>query len=677
MPTKYIIVTGGVLSGLGKGVATASLGAILTMMGVTRFTIKKLDPYLNVDPGTMNPIEHGEVFVTQDGAETDLDIGYYERFANIHATSRNSTSSGKLFQRLLERERNGDFLGHTVQMIPHFTNELKAFIRQDEEQYDAILCEIGGSVGDIEAMAFYEALRQLRVDVGGGNFALVHLTYLVHYRASNELKTKPAQNAIRELMQTGLQPDILLCRTEQDTGETASEQDASQLSSPTQPSQPVLPSSVRHKLSQFCSRIVHAPNVHSIYQIPLQFVRQGMHTHLHTLLQVGTAPEHVQLHTTPWTRLEHTLQRLYPTPSPCSQPLAHLPMASCPLASRPLASRQRLVTIAIVGKYVQLHDAYCSLLEAVHHAAWMLSGGPGEHTHVDHPPPFSSAQTPPIRIQFVWYDARAPPSNRRAFLERVDAVIVPGGFGATGLNEIVDCLTDVRALNLPTLGICLGMQLMVVEYLRNVGGMVRAVTEEMVGTGTETIDSETETANVVVGLMEQWETEHLPKHLPKTTTTATPSKTTTRNRATPKGGTMRLGNYTVHLTPGTLAHSLYPATPNISNNTPNNTPTNSSSGFAPYSSHSSHFSHSSHSPQTTTTTCTERHRHRYEVKPACVSTLEENGMCVSGQRDGLVEVVEVANNSYYLGCQFHPEYRSSPFAPHPLFVGLLRAVVGK
>ena len=648
MPTKYIIVTGGVLSGLGKGVATASLGAILTMMGVTRFTIKKLDPYLNVDPGTMNPIEHGEVFVTQDGAETDLDIGYYERFANIHATSRNSTSSGKLFQRLLERERNGDFLGHTVQMIPHFTNELKAFIRQDEEQYDAILCEIGGSVGDIEAMAFYEALRQLRVDVGGGNFALVHLTYLVHYRASNELKTKPAQNAIRELMQTGLQPDILLCRTEQDTTEAAPKS--------SQSSQPVLPSSVRQKLSQFCSRIVHAPNVHSIYQIPLQFVRQGMHTHLHTLLQVGTAPETVQLHTTPWTRLEHTLQRLYPSPLPSSR-------------LQPIASRQRLVTVAIVGKYVQLHDAYCSLLEAVHHAAWMLSSnGP--------------KQTPPIRIQFVWYDARSPPTNRRAFLERVDAVIVPGGFGATGLNEIVDCLTYVRALNLPTLGICLGMQLMVVEYLRTVGGMVRAVTEEMISTGTETIVSETETANVVVGLMEQWETEHSPTHspthspkqLPTTTTLTmnpTPSKSTTRNRSTPKGGTMRLGNYTVHLTPGTLAHSLYPATPNTSNNTPHDTPTIS------FSTSSSHFSHSSHSSQTTTTTCTERHRHRYEVKPACVSTLEENGMCVSGQRDGLVEVVEVANNSYYLGCQFHPEYRSSPFAPHPLFVGLLRAVVGK
>lgn len=624
MPTKYIIVTGGVLSGLGKGVATASLGAILTMMGVTRFTIKKLDPYLNVDPGTMNPIEHGEVFVTQDGAETDLDIGYYERFANIHATSRNSTSSGKLFQRLLERERNGDFLGHTVQMIPHFTNELKAFIRQDENQYDVILCEIGGSVGDIEAMAFYEALRQLRVDVGGGNFALVHLTYLVHYRASNELKTKPAQNAIRELMQTGLQPDILLCRTEQDTTEAAPK-----------PSQPVLPSSVRQKLSQFCSRIVHTPNVQSIYQIPLQFVRQGMHTHLHTLLQVGTAPETVQLHTTPWTRLEHTLQRLYPSPVPSSR-------------LQPLASRQHLVTVAIVGKYVQLHDAYCSLLEAVHHAAWMLSSN-------------GSKQTPPIRIQFVWYDARAPPSNRRAFFERVDAVIVPGGFGTTGLDEMVDCLTYVRALNLPTLGICLGMQLMVVEYLRNVGGMVRAVTEEMMGTGK--MDTATETANVVVGLMEQWDTEHLSNHLSNL------SKTTTRNRSTPKGGTMRLGNYTVHLTPGTLVHSLYPSTANTVHDTPSHS---SSAPIRPRAS-----SQASQSPQDTTTTCIERHRHRYEVKPACVATLEKNGMCVSGQRDGLVEVVEVANNSYYLGCQFHPEYRSSPFAPHPLFVGLLRAVVGK
>lgn len=558
MPPHYVIVTGGVLSGLGKGVATASLGALFGMMGF-RCTLKKLDPYLNVDPGTMNPVEHGEVFVTHDGAETDLDLGYYERFAGIRASKYNSTSSGQLFQRLLERERKGDFLGKTVQMVPHFTDELQAFIERDADAYDVVLCEIGGSVGDIEAMAFYEALCRLRAKVGPARFALVHLVYVVHYLASDEFKTKPAQNAIRDLMRTGLTPDVLVCRFEHPTCE-------------------VLPADVKAKLQQHCAQIVDAPNVASIYDIPLRFVAQGLPAFFRRRFALAQAvPVDIRRWKAVSTRIAVSAQNNAPP-----------------------------VRVALVGKYVQLHDAYCSLLEAVFHAS--LADG--------------------VRrvVEYVWVDARTleaeiqgrPEAERRAHvraaLDGVDAVLVPGGFGATGLEAIVACLREAREAGIPTLGICLGMQLLVVEWVRHVMGNAKAVSEEWEAAGTTSTLQSSSRSDVVVGLLEGMDTAKL-------------------------GGTMRLGSHPVELRPGSHVHALYDRQP----------------------------------------TTHERHRHRYEVQPAYVPTLEKSGLRVSGHRDGLVEVVERADagRPLYVGCQFHPEYTSSPFAPHPLVVGWLRAAVGK
>lgn len=531
-PTKYIIVTGGVLSGLGKGVATASIGAVLKMMHSSiRITIKKLDPYLNVDPGTMNPREHGEVFVTHDGTETDLDVGYYERFTGIRADARNSTSSGKLFQKLIARERRGDFLGKTVQMIPHFTDEMKSFIRQDEDQYDVILCEIGGSVGDIEAMAFYEALRQLKMDVGTQQFTLVHLTYLVHYKASDELKTKPAQNSIRTLMQTGLPPDILLCRTENPMDE--------------------LPDAVIRKLRPYCARLIWAPNLTSIYNIPLQFIRQGLHTHLSQLLQL---PAVAVPDVSKWARFENQL-----------------------------SARTSTCTIAIVGKYVELNDAYCSLLDALCHASNR-------------------------RIRFKWFDTLAPPDIPPFFVD-VDAVLVPGGFGARGLNAMVDCLHYARVQKLPTLGICLGMQMMVIEFLRHRCDRPDAVSAE---------HEESSAKDEVIGLLSEWEENGKQHHVDHST----------------KGGSMRLGDFSIRVRVDSLLHDLYHGN----------------------------------------TTIVERHRHRYEVCPKAVPIIEAGGMRVVAHRDGLVEAVEVPAHPFYVGCQYHPEYRSSPFAPHPVFVGFLNAI---
>ena len=541
----YVIVTGGVLSGLGKGVVTASLGALFRMMGL-RCTLKKLDPYLNVDPGTMNPVEHGEVFVTEDGAETDLDIGYYERFAGITATNANSTSSGKIYQRLLDRERQGDFLGKTVQMIPHFTDELQSFIQKDAEHYDVVLCEIGGSVGDIEAMPFYEALRQLRLSVGPSRFVLVHLTYIVHYCASNEFKTKPAQNAIRELMQTGLTPDILVCRSEH-------------------PEISALPLHVRTKLQQFCGRVVEAPNVDNIYEIPMRFVDQGVDTYFQEHLQCTT---HMTINTSLWKTLNTRMQQSVSTKS---------------------------IVIAIVGKYVQLHDAYCSLLEAIFHASI-------------HP----SVQ---CRIEYKWIDARTLETQLyqksdseqyslvKSALESAQAVIVPGGFGSTGLEAMIQCLRVARTEGIPTFGICLGMQLMVVEWIRHVTGNMNVISEEW-----EVDDEQSkQTSITVVG------------RLPNLDNSA-------------MGGTMRLGSHQVTLRKGSDAYRIYQ--------------------------HKIHIK--------------ERHRHRYEVKPEWVPVLEKSGLRVSGHREGLVEIVEqVDHHPWYVGCQFHPEYISTPFNPHPLVVDWL------
>jgi CTP synthase len=522
--TKYIFITGGVISGLGKGVTTASVGALLKAMGITNIMIKKLDPYLNIDPGTINPIEHGEVFVTKDGYETDLDLGYYERFTQIQISCQNSTSSGKLYQSLFERERRGDFLGKTIQMIPHFTDEIKRFITNCHEQYDIILCEIGGCVGDIEAMAFYEALRQLRNEE---ETLFIHLTYLVYYSSSKELKTKPTQNALKALMSCGIIPDILVCRSEY----------------------PIQESIIR-KLSLYSnipySRIIKAINTKTIYQIPLLFYKQGVHE------QIGT-------HFSISSKIDMTLwKNIY----------------------NKFLNRTTTIKIAIIGKYVELRDSYCSLLEALFHSALFLD----------------------IIVEEVWINGRTIPNKKELYkiLSSVDGVIVPGGFGNTGIKTIIDSIQYVRENNIPFLGICLGLQCAVIEYSRNIVGYTDCGSREF---GDYKY-------NVIAKMIDFTKDEKL-------------------------GGTMRLGSYSIHLKKESLIYTLYKKL-----------------------------------------IIQERHRHRYDVDPIYIKKLEEHGLYCSGRAsNGLVETIELDLHfhPFFIATQFHPEFESSIFKPHPLFIGLLQA----
>ena len=400
--TKYIFVTGGVISGLGKGVTSASIGAILQMLGEKNITIKKLDPYLNVDAGTMNPIEHGEVFVTDDGTETDLDLGYYERFLEINTSRHNSSSSGKLYQKLIEKERNGDYLGKTVQMIPHFTNIIKEFICYNPGNYEYIICEIGGSVGDIEAMAFYEALRQLKNDVGVNNSLFIHLTYLVYYPTTNELKTKPTQNTIRDLQQVGITPDILICRSDIP-----------------------IPKKIKEKLSLHTNlpikNIIGATNSHSIYHVPLNFISEGLHFILLEKLNTKT-----NLNTLKWKSLNSKIISLNP---------------------------KKKLTIGILGKYTELNDSYKSLLEALFHSGIYYE----------------------YKIYIHWINSRNDDSIQ---FGQIDGMIIPGGFGITGIESMISGIQQSREKKIPTLGICLGMQLMIIEFFRNVVGYKDAGSEE-------------------------------------------------------------------------------------------------------------------------------------------------------------------------------------------------------
>ncbi len=542
---KYVIITGGVVSGLGKGVVSASIGSIFTMMGL-KVNIKKMDPYLNVDPGTLNPIEHGEVFVTKDGTEADLDLGYYERFTNIVTTKSNSTSSGKMFKNLLEKERNGSFLGKTVQMIPHFTNEIKSFIQKDAHNYDIIICEIGGSIGDIEAMPFYEALRQLRSELNLSDFLLVHLTYIVFFEATKEFKTKPAQNAIRELMKTGLCPDVLICRHENN-----------------------IPEYTIDKLRQYCKHIIDIPNVDTIYKIPMMFIRQNIHLFFSKHFELK---DEIIMNTEKWSKIE---KRIIET-----------------------TNSSKTITVGIIGKYVELEDAYCSLLEAIYHAS----------IHIK------------CKICYEWIDCRnlekelkiISEKSRYSFIcskmRNINAIIIPGGFGNTGIEAMIDCVHVARKLNIPTLGICLGLQVMVAEWLRNVCDIKGASSEEW------DTDKCNDKSTKVIGLLEGQNTNKL-------------------------GGTMNLGSHDIILNHHSKLYNIYGKKDIIS----------------------------------------ERHRHRYEIKENIINHLESSGMMVSGNRKMLktgkfiVESIEPhdKNQKWYIGCQFHPEYKSSIFNPHPLFVNWL------
>jgi CTP synthase len=529
--TKFIFVTGGVISGIGKGVISASIGAILEASGVERITIKKLDPYLNVDPGTMNPIEHGEVYVTDDSTETDLDLGYYERFTGITTGRSNSTSSGRLLLSLLNKERDGDYLGKTVQFIPHFTNEIQNFIRHDSDKYDVIICEIGGSIGDIEAMAFYESLRQLRNEMGD-SIMFVHVTYLVYYAATNELKTKPTQNAVKELNSSGIYPDILICRTERND---------------------LVTDEIRQKLALHTSvrkdRIMISPNVRSIYEVPVGLVNQNMDSLITQKFHIGTKADMSR-----WIELNEKIDRSF--------------------------NSTNIVKIGIIGKYVELHDAYKSLIEAINHAAF------------DHE----------CRLELVWINCREEQLLSEADLAEIDGFIVPGGFGETGIETMVEYIRRVRELKKPLLGICLGMQMICVEYARNVCKIQNAGSAEM---------GECDHQIVKVMIDEQR-----------------------------LGGTMRLGLHKIHFVGDSNVKAIY-----------------------------NHHN---------ILKCRERHRHRYDVNPIYVDTLMESGLKIVGvSEDNLVEVVEIPDNPFYVGCQFHPEFKSTPMRPHPLFLELIRTSINE
>lgn len=543
--TKYIFVTGGVISGIGKGVISASIGAILKAMDVTRLTIKKLDPYLNVDPGTMNPVEHGEVYVTDDGAETDLDLGYYERFTGLKMSKINSTSSGKLYMKLLDKERSGEFLGKTVQIVPHLTDEIKGFIRAGDHYHDVIICEIGGSIGDIEAMAFYESLRQLRNEMPE-SIMFVHVTYLVNYITTNELKTKPTQNAIKELNSSGIYPDILVCRTE-----NAEKVD----------------DAILNKLAMFTNvpkkRIVISPDVESIYTIPLILQSQELDCRIaeHFKLPIGTT------NMNDWRKLCGSIKSS--------------------------SESDRIVKIGIIGKYVELHDSYKSLIEAIHHAG--------------------IAQQ--CRVELLWINSRHPITHDTLeLLKLAHGFVVPGGFGDTGIENMIQLIHTVRAAHAtkPLLGICLGMQLMCIEFARNVMKLKDAGSAEF-GTYEN---------NIIKIMIDE---EKL-------------------------GGTMRLGSHKVNLDRASLVHNVY------SSNTNENRIYHESNKEVVY----------------------ERHRHRYDVNPEYAQNLDREGLKISGTSDeDLVECIELSTSKsvisrYYVGVQFHPEYKSTPMNPHPLFSELVR-----
>ena len=539
---RFIFITGGVVSSLGKGLASAALGALLQSRGFT-VRLRKLDPYLNVDPGTMSPFEHGEVFVTDDGAETDLDLGHYERFTGVAARNTDSVSSGRIYSNVLEKERRGDYLGKTIQVIPHVTNEIKDFISIGEDEVDFMLCEIGGTVGDIEGLPFFEAIRQFAQEKPLGDCIFMHLTLLPYLAASGELKTKPTQHSVKELRSIGLAPDILLCRSEHP-----------------------IPDKERAKLALFCNvrqdAVIEARDLKSIYEAPLAYHKVGLDRAVLDAFGISPAPQ-PQL-----AKWRDVADRVY---HPDGE-----------------------VRVAIVGKYTQLEDAYKSIAEALTH------GGMSNR----------------VKVRSEWIDSeifeREDPAPH---LERFHAILVPGGFGERGTEGKIKAAEFARTRNIPYFGICLGMQMAVVEAARNLAGLKDA--------GSEEFDHEAgeQRFTHVVYHLKEW---------------VEGNRTIQREATDDKGGTMRLGAYDATLKPGSQVARIYD-----------------------------------------TTSISERHRHRYEVDTQFREILEKNGLVFSGMSpDGrLPEIVELPGHPWYIGVQFHPELKSKPFKPHPLFADFVRAAV--
>jgi CTP synthase len=534
---RYIFITGGVVSSLGKGLASAALGALLQARGYT-VRLRKLDPYLNVDPGTMSPYQHGEVFVTDDGAETDLDLGHYERFTGRPAVREDNITTGRIYQDIINKERRGDFLGATIQVIPHVTNAIKEFVLSGNEHVDFVLVEIGGTVGDIEGLPFFEAIRQLGNDLPRHHAVYVHLTLLPFIPSAGELKTKPTQHSVKELRSIGIQPDILLCRTERE-----------------------IPVEERRKLGLFCnvreSAVIEAHDVASIYDVPQAYHTAGLDKEVLAAFEIEPAPK------PDMNRWNAVTERV------------HNPEGE--------------VTIAIVGKYTGLKDAYKSLIEALSH------GGLANH----------------VRVKLDWIESEIfEADDPSAYLEDVHGILVPGGFGQRGAEGKILAARFARQRKVPYFGICFGMQMAVIEAARSLGGIEDANSTEF-----------GPTREPLVGLMTEW---------------MRGNELQIRANEGDLGGTMRLGAYEAHLRAGSKIAGIYGATE-----------------------------------------ISERHRHRYEVNTAYRERLEEKGLLFAGMSpDGLLpETIEFKDHPWFIGVQYHPELKSRPFAPHPLFASFIAAAV--
>ena len=534
--TKYIFITGGVVSSLGKGLASASIGTLLELRGL-KINFLKFDPYINVDPGTMNPFQHGEVYVTEDGAETDLDLGHYERYTNVKTSKKNNFTTGQIYDAVISKERKGDYLGGTVQVIPHITDEIKSKIFDLAQDVDIVIVEVGGTVGDIESLPFLEAIRQIRGEVGRENSLYIHLTLVPYIEAAGELKTKPTQHSVKELREIGIQPDILLCRTDRP-----------------------LSSDIKSKIALFCNvdkdAVITAKNVQTVYEVPIMFHQEGLDEKIGEKLNIWTGRPNLK----GWERVIKKIK--------------HPRMET---------------TIAVVGKYVGLVESYKSLTEALTH------GGIANDA----------------RVNLKYVDSeQVEKEGPEHFLQEVNGILVPGGFGTRGIEGKIKAIQFARETKIPYFGICLGMQCAVIEISRHCAGLKGANSSEF----------DLHTPHPVIYLMEEWmDRDQVVQR---------------RTADTAKGGTMRLGLYPCRLEEGTLALEAY----------------NKKLIY-------------------------ERHRHRYEFNNTYMDILGKTGLVFSGVSPDkeLVEIVELKDHPWFLGCQFHPEFRSKPMDPHPLFREFIKA----
>ncbi len=537
--TKYIFVTGGVVSSLGKGLAAASIGALLESRGL-KVTFLKLDPYINVDPGTMSPFQHGEVFVTDDGAETDLDLGHYERYTNVVTGQKNNFTSGRIYNNVITKERRGDYLGGTVQVVPHITDEIKRAITDLADDADVVIVEIGGTIGDIESLPFLEAIRQLRYSLGRQNLLYIHLTLVPYIKAAEELKTKPTQHSVKELLSIGIQPNILVCRSDRP-----------------------LPKDMKRKIALFCNVdencVITAQDVDTIYEVPIHLHAEGIDDRIVEMLELKASGTDLKVWNGIIERIKHPAKNVF---------------------------------IALVGKYIDLKEAYKSLCEALTH------GGIANDA----------------KVNISWIDSEDIEEKGAAeMLKGMDGILVPGGFGIRGVEGKIAAARYARETKIPYFGICLGMQCAVIEVARNLAGLDNANSSEF----------DQKTPHPVIYLIEQWY-DYRNKTVQK------------RDLTSDKGGSMRLGAYPCKIATGTLAHQAY-AEEDIS----------------------------------------ERHRHRYEFNNKYLDALKKAGLVISGASpDGeLVEIVELKGHPWFLGCQFHPEFKSNPRRPHPLFTSFINAAL--